>query len=607
MTTQVKTSAQPVADMRWLWRILRLYRFEAWAAIIYGAIGGITASLEPYMIGKVIDHLQHNVGSDIIVQDLLMMMVLAVITAVAFFATRYYAGEIAYGVQHVARVTVFNHMVTLEQGFYDKNSVGDLISRLYADMEWTWRVLALGFTRGGSALLGLITTFILLAAVSLPLTIVVFITLTISTIFQMYAGVALINLSEGVQDQAGVLSGFVQDTMSGIQTIKTFGKESDANRKFLEHNEEYRRRWLYFKRRNEPVGMLPQMIAYLTTGVVVIIGGRMALSGQITLGNFTQFLLYLAMISNVLLHLGTIYQRYQQTKGALKRIAPLMDEPTIYDAPDAQDMPHVHGDVRFENVGLKNAVGNWLLHDINLDIPAGTVVGLVGPTGCGKSILISLLSRVVDPHEGRVLLDGEDLRHLHLDDIRRAIAYVPQSTFLFSQALHENVRMGKAAITDDEIDRAIHISRVSNDLPQLPQGLNTLVGEKGVMLSGGQKQRVAIARAIARDPAILVLDDALSSVDTRTAADILGDMRAVLQSRTSFIIAHRIATVKDANVILVMEQGHIIEQGTHNELIALNGHYARMVERELAEDAAHAALKPDPLPVYSRNGNGSHS
>jgi ATP-binding cassette subfamily B protein len=217
------------------------------------------------------------------------------------------------------------------------------------------------------------------------------------------------------------------------------------------------------------------------------------------------------------------------------------------------------------------------------------VVGLVGPTGCGKTLLVNLISRVSDPDEGSVYLDGVDLRHLHLDDVRRAVAYVPQSTFLFSQPLHENVRMGKPDLSEEELQRAIHIARVSNDLPQLPHGLETLVGEKGVMLSGGQKQRVAIARAIAHDPAILVLDDALSSVDTRTAAEILGDLRQVLRTRTSIIIAHRVATVKDADLIVVMEGGRIVEQGSHAHLIARQGIYARMVERELDEEARRQA------------------
>jgi ATP-binding cassette subfamily B protein len=211
-------------------------------------------------------------------------------------------------------------------------------------------------------------------------------------------------------------------------------------------------------------------------------------------------------------------------------------------------------------------------------------VGLVGPTGCGKTILVNLLSRVTDVDEGQVILDGSNIREIKLTDLRDTIAYVPQQTFLFSQPLHENVRMGHPEISDDELDRAIHISRVSNDIDQMPDGLDTLVGEKGVMLSGGQKQRVAIARAIARDPAILILDDALSSVDTQTAAEILGDMRHVLNTRTSILIAQRMATVKDTDFIVVMNQGQIVERGTHDELIEQGGLYASMVEREAQQE-----------------------
>jgi ATP-binding cassette subfamily B protein len=231
--------------------------------------------------------------------------------------------------------------------------------------------------------------------------------------------------------------------------------------------------------------------------------------------------------------------------------------------------------------------GVTLLHDIDLHIPAGSIYAVVGPTGCGKTLLVNLLARVLDTVEGRVLIDGHDVRAVHLEDLRANIAYVPQSSFLFSRTLEANVRMGKPDITDEELQRAITISRISNDLPQLPHGLHTIVGEKGVMLSGGQKQRVAIARALVRDPVILVLDDALSSVDTHTAADILAGLRSVLHTRTSLIIAHRIATVKDADCIIVMNNGRIIEKGTHEALIARGGFYARMVERELKEDGEH--------------------
>ncbi|MEO1645181.1 MAG: ABC transporter ATP-binding protein, partial [Chloroflexota bacterium] len=305
--------------------------------------------------------------------------------------------------------------------------------------------------------------------------------------------------------------------------------------------------------------------------------------GSMTIGNFTQFILYLNLIRRTLLMIGMTYQRYVQTKGAMERITPLLQEPDIKDAGDAVDLLQSEGNISFRNVSLVED-GKTLLHDINLDIPTGSVVGLVGPTGSGKTVLVNLLSRVSDVETGSVHIDDVDVRKIKLNDLRKAIAYVPQQTFLFSQPLHENVRMGQDDISDEALDRAIHISRVSNDLQQMPDGLDTLVGEKGVMLSGGQKQRVAIARAIVRNPAIMVLDDALSAVDTKTAAEILMSLRTVLDTRTSIIIAQRMATVKDADFIVVMDKGTIVEKGTHDELIEAGGLYASMVEREAQQE-----------------------
>lgn len=570
MTDQTPPTRE--ADLKWLWHFIMLHRGAAAGSLVTGVVGGITSALEPYLIGVIIDHISKGVIVDQIISDIALLIGFSIITVIAFFGQRIFSGQVAYAVNFDIRKTLFDNLITLEQSFYQRYPTGDLISRMYSDLDMIWRLLAIGFNRFGSALLTLIVAFVLLGSINIPLTLITFIVLTVSTAFQIRAGLVLSPMFEKVQDQAGVIAALVQDSVSGIQTIKTFGREAGVAEKFREENVEYRHRWLYFKRRNEPVGMLPNMISQLTAGIVVLFGGIMTLQGAITLGNFTQFLIYLGLISNVLLQLGTIYQRYQQTRGALTRLTPLLQVANITDHPKSQPLPNPRGDITYENVTIE-ADGTQVLRNVSLRIPAGSVVAFVGPTGCGKTLLVNLLARVQDPTEGRVLVDGVDVRSLTLEDLRRAVAYVPQSTFLFSRPLHENVRMGKPDIDVEELNSAIHISRVSNDLPQLPQGIDTLVGEKGVMLSGGQKQRVAIARAIVRDPAILVLDDALSSVDTQTAADILAELRQVLSTRTSLIIAHRIATVKDADHIVVMSEGQIVEQGTHEELIAQNGLY----------------------------------
>jgi ATP-binding cassette subfamily B protein len=242
----------------------------------------------------------------------------------------------------------------------------------------------------------------------------------------------------------------------------------------------------------------------------------------------------------------------------------------------------VRGDIRYENVGVRYG-DRWIVRDISFNVPAGTSLAIVGATGAGKTTLVNLLARVHDPAEGRVLLDGTDVKDYAVDDLRRSVGYVPQDTFLFSVPLKENVGFGRLEYTQEEFDDALLVSQLVNDLPQFPNGMETMLGERGVTLSGGQKQRTAIARAILKDPAVLILDDALSSVDTHTAAEILRHLRRFMQGRTTIIIAQRIATVKDADQVVVLHDGAIVERGIHTELIKSDGRYAAMYKRELLQ------------------------
>ena len=265
------------------------------------------------------------------------------------------------------------------------------------------------------------------------------------------------------------------------------------------------------------------------------------------------------------------------------RIAEVLHrEATIRSPERPANLQTIRGDIRFEDVGVRYG-DTWIVRHISFHVPSGGSLAIVGATGAGKTTLINLMGRVRDPVEGRILIDGTDVRELPLDVLRKNVGYVPQDTFLFSIPLRENVAFGRSEYAEEEFDNALLVSQLVNDLPQFPEGMDTMLGERGVTLSGGQKQRAAIARAILRDPAILILDDALSSVDTHTAAEILRHLRRVMVERTTIIIAQRIATVKDADEILVLDDGAIVERGTHSELVQLNGHYAAMYRRELLQ------------------------
>lgn len=576
----MKQSAAPQADFAWMFGYLLRHKRAMILTVVFGVVGGVTFLMEPFLIGSLVDQITAGVPFSELTITIGLLLLFGLITVISFFGQRYFSGVLAYSVNYDVRQSLFDNMLTLDQSFYNAYSSGDLISRMHSDAEQIWRLVVISSLRGISSLTGLVIIFVLLSGVDLTLTLVAFSVLVVSTAVQVWAGLSLAPKFERVQEQGGVLSAQVQDAISGIQTLKSFGRELGASQQYAAENAEYRRRWLYFKRRNEPVGMLPNMISQFVVGVVVVAGGVMAVNGTLSLGNFTRFMLYLGMISTLLLQVGAIYQRYQQTRGALTRLTPLLQPAKIVSREQAPPLDARGADIQFDRVSLV-LDGSPVLHDINLTVPAGTTTAIVGPTGSGKTLLMQLLLRITDPTSGSVRIGGRDIREVDLDSLRASIAFVPQSTFLFSRTLDENLRMGVEEIEREALEQAIQVSRLSADLGQLPRKLDTLVGEKGVMLSGGQKQRVAIARAIVRDPAILVLDDALSSVDTHNAADILRDLHGILQSRTSFIIAHRMATVKNADFIVVMDEGRILEQGTHEELLRRGGAYAGMIGREL--------------------------
>lgn len=507
---------------------------------------------------------------------------------------RYYMRSILIGVsrevEYELRNDVFAHLTRLDAGYYQRRRVGDLMSRAMSDLQAVRMVLGPGIMYTASTLATFVGTIALMARISPRLLLLSLLPLVLVSVLVRYFGRRIHDRFEAVQAQLSTMTALVQENLSGARVVRAYAQEPAELLRFGEVNDEYVQR---NRRLVRMYGALyPGIQLLMGTGTVVVLwlGGGQVVSGTITLGEFVAFGAYLTMLHWPMIALGWVVNIFERGEASMGRIAEVLNEPPAIADGAPREPPDLRGEVEFRALTFAYEPGRPVLRDVSLRVPAGHTVAIVGATGSGKSTLVSLIPRLYDPPPGTVLVDGLDVREIPLARLREAVGFVPQETFLFSESVRENVAFG---ITDDGLapedvrrraEAAAQTAQLAKDVADFPRGYETLVGERGITLSGGQKQRTALARALAADPRILVLDDALSSVDTYTEEEVLRGLREVRRTRTTFLVSHRVSTVKDADLIVVLQEGRVVEQGRHDELVARGGYYAELHRRQLLQE-----------------------
>jgi ATP-binding cassette subfamily B protein len=539
---------------------------------------------QPRIIGYIVDHVMVGGEQRLLLPLVGLVMLVAILRSFLGF-TQIRLGE-RFGIRSVfdLRNSLYDTLQQLSFAFYDSARTGDLMSRVTADVEAVRHFLTHGPNGFLNFGLGLAMGLAMGFSISWRLTLV---TALVTPVFA-YLVLKFSKVSRErhakVRLSVAELASAIQESVSGIRTIKSFAREEVQEAKFDVKSEAYsdaNQRSALVWAKYFP---LLELWGQIGAATVVTYGGYLVVTGKISLGEYVAYLGVQWQIIGPLWNVGGHVNNLTAARAATERLVELLHWPRgVEDRPNARALPEIAGHVRFEEVSFAYGDGTKVLHDFNLDAPPGKIVGILGQTGSGKSTLVQLIPRFYDVASGEVTIDGHDVRSLKLTDLRRQIGIVFQESFLFSATIRVNIAYGRPDATQEEVERAAQLANIHEFIAGLPQGYETVVGERGLGLSGGQKQRIAIARAILDNPRVLILDDATAAVDAETEAEIQKALRTVMQGRTTFIIAHRISALHHADEIVVLDKGRVVERGTHAELLALNGAYRRIYDVQYAD------------------------
>ena len=568
--------------VRWMIGLLRPYRGKVALMFVALLIGTGAGLAPPYLAGLAVD--EGIVAGDLSALDLIVVafVVVSVLYAAATYVQTYLVGWVGTRALQDLRERVFVHLQGMSIGFFTRRSPGVLISRMTNDIEALNQLVTSGVVTMFSSTLTLVGVVVILLLLDVQLALVTFLTFPLIAI----ASIAFRILSHGAyrltRERIAAITAYLQESLSGVRVVRSFGQEPrhmSAMTELNEANREANMRTVYLNASYFPA---VELLAAVGTAAILLYGGTQAIDDKIQIGVIVAFVGYLATFFEPIQQLSQLYTTYQQGMAALDKIFDLLDtSPDMVDAPGAIDPGQIRGEIAMEGVCFAysdeaEAAGDWALRGVDLHVPPGQTLALVGATGAGKSTFAKLVARFYDPQQGTVAVDGHDLRTVRQRALRGQLGIVPQEGFLFSGSVRENIAFGRPAASLEEIEAAAAAVGATEFIAALPDGIETEVGERGVQLSAGQRQLVAFARALLAEPRILILDEATSNVDVRTEKTIERGLERLLAGRTAIVIAHRLSTIRRAGKIVVMENGRIAEQGTHDELIEAGGPYSRL-------------------------------